>query len=624
VSCLAAAERTGEWLIAAADQRPDGWCWPAQPGATDEFAPGIGWGTAGPVMFFAEAFATTGNQRWLDAARQGARWMAANLDAVAAEWAGCGLFTGIGGWAVALDLLAERTGGDHEFTSLAERVIGKVIASASRTANGANWGEITEILWGTAGIGCLLLTLGPRYAGPPALALAASAGDWLLGEVEEAKDGIRWSLSAGAYATGHYAQERRFPNFAHGTAGIAFFLARLAQETGERRFRDASLNGANWVLSTARTGDGTCAAFHHEPDGTELFTLGWCHGPPGLGWLFRQLEVTTGDQAWRAWLRRAARADTASGIPERREPGFWDNVARCCGSAGVAEFFLDLHTLEGDEADLAFARLLVDDLLGRAITDESGTRWSNYEFRRADQPDLPPETGYLQGAPGIGSTLLRLHRHLAGDPWTVNWPHAPAWNQPPSVRLRCTCRSARISSARSPVPRPARVCSASARISGPMTCSSSRPRSVSTSRTSRPSLGCGSRRSSPAASIRVAARVTVGVARPSCRAIWPGVRPSCRHRRRSTNCWPSYTPCRANTPVDACASACLASRKASANSSSWSPSPSSAARSDPWLCNEAAGWLDVSGMARQAYAGGFTAPLASQVVSRLMLISLPG
>jgi hypothetical protein len=95
----------------------------------------------------------------------------------------------------------------------------------------------------------------------------------------------------------------------------------------------------------------------------------------------------------------------------------------------VAEFFLDLHRLEGRPADLDFARLLVDDLLGRAITGPAGTRWSNHEFR-SPEPDLPPETGYLQGAPGIGSTLLRLHRHLAGNEWTVPWPHAPAWHEP--------------------------------------------------------------------------------------------------------------------------------------------------------------------------------------------------
>ena len=126
-------------------------------------------------------------------------------------------------------------------------------------------------------------------------------------------------------------------------------------------------------------------------------------------------------------MRRAARADRTSGIPARREPGFWDNVSRCCGSAGVAEFFLDLHRLEAQPDDLAFAVTLVDDVLRRAVIDAAGMRWSNYEYR-AEEPNLPPETTYLQGAPGIGSTLLRLHRHLAGDAWTVRWPHSPSWS----------------------------------------------------------------------------------------------------------------------------------------------------------------------------------------------------
>jgi len=69
---------------------------------------------------------------------------------------------------------------------------------------------------------------------------------------------------------------------------------------------------------------------------------------------------------------------------------------------------------------------LADDIVGRAVVDQSGMRWPNYEFR-LPEPDLPPETTFQLGAPGIGSTLLRLHRHLAQDPWTVCWPHAPSW-----------------------------------------------------------------------------------------------------------------------------------------------------------------------------------------------------
>jgi lantibiotic modifying enzyme len=44
-----------------------------------------------------------------------------------------------------------------------------------------------------------------------------------------------------AYELDRPDDKRRFPNFAHGTAGIAFFLARLEQVTGEPRFLDGSL-----------------------------------------------------------------------------------------------------------------------------------------------------------------------------------------------------------------------------------------------------------------------------------------------------------------------------------------------------------------------------------------------
>jgi lantibiotic modifying enzyme len=430
VSYLAAAQRTGDWLLATAERGPEGWFWPVRPGVSAEVDPGLGWGTAGPAMFFVEAFRTTGDERWLSAAREGVRWMDTNLGPSIEEWAGCGLLTGVGGWVVVLDELARAVGYDQA-RHLAGRVLEAIAARASVTDDGVHWHDLTEMVWGTAGIGCLMLTLGADYLGSDGLALAERAGDWLLAQAESVPAGIRWSLGR-AYEAMYPDRKHRFPNFAHGAAGIGFFLARLAQVTGERRFLDASLAATEWIMTTVRTDQDTCAAFHHEPDGTELFTLGWCHGPPGLGWLFRQLELTTGEAAWRTWLRRAARADLLSGIPARREPGFWDNVARCCGSAGVAEFFLDLHRLEGRPEDLAFAVTLVDDILGRAIEDQSGMRWSNYEFR-LPEPDLPPETSYLQGAPGIGSTLLRLHRHLAGDPWAVRWPYAPSWTAERSV-----------------------------------------------------------------------------------------------------------------------------------------------------------------------------------------------
>jgi hypothetical protein len=49
LSYLDAAVRTGEWLLSAAERRPEGWRWPGRPGVSEAFDPGLGWGTAGPA-----------------------------------------------------------------------------------------------------------------------------------------------------------------------------------------------------------------------------------------------------------------------------------------------------------------------------------------------------------------------------------------------------------------------------------------------------------------------------------------------------------------------------------------------------------------------------------------------
>ena len=51
-------------------------------------------------------------------------------------------------------------------------------------------------------------------------------------------------------------------------------------------------------------------------------------------------------------------------------------------------------------------------------------RWHNVEHT-ADPPKLPAQTGWMQGAAGIGAALLRGHRVLSGSgpgPWLPSWP----------------------------------------------------------------------------------------------------------------------------------------------------------------------------------------------------------
>jgi lantibiotic modifying enzyme len=124
------------------------------------------------------------------------------------------------------------------------------------------------------------------------------------------------------------------------------------------------------------------------------------------------------------WVTRCARGVTQSGIPDKRTPGFWNNVSQCCGSAGVAEFFLDLHRATGQREHLAFAQRVADDLLGRATRDAQGLRWVQAEHRI--KPELlVAQTGYMQGAAGIGTALLHLDGWSRGQKERIVLPDNP-------------------------------------------------------------------------------------------------------------------------------------------------------------------------------------------------------
>jgi len=100
-------------------------------------------------------------------------------------------------------------------------------------------------------------------------------------------------------------------------------------------------------------------------------------------------------------------------VPERRYPGFWDNVAQCCGTAGVLELALDRYQASTDPDWLSWAGVLADDLLAHAVpvngADDAALTWSNVEHRRPD-PVLPPEPGWMQGTAGVAAALLRTAR----------------------------------------------------------------------------------------------------------------------------------------------------------------------------------------------------------------------
>jgi len=214
------------------------------------------------------------------------------------------------------------------------------------------------------------------------------------------------------------------PNFSHGTAGVSYFLADLHGATKERAFLDAARAGAAYLKHIAACTDGGCVVRHHDGDGEHLFYLSWCHGPAGTARLYHRLGQLTGEPQWRTRVSGAAKGSLASGSPEQRTPGFWNNVSQCCGNAGVADFFLDLARTNGDRAAATFARRMTDDMLARGTRDEQGLRWVQAEHRA--QPNLlVAQTGWMQGAAGMGSLLLKLDAAEQRRPFKLVLPDSP-------------------------------------------------------------------------------------------------------------------------------------------------------------------------------------------------------
>jgi lantibiotic modifying enzyme len=388
-----------------------GTAWPADPANPKTVGTGLYNGAAGIVLFFLEAHRATQDAAFLQDARAGADYLLRSLP----DEKQAGLYVGLAGIGFTLQETFKATG-DAKYRDGARQCLRLLTERARHKGQGVDWSETTDIIAGTAGIGLFLLYAARELEDPAARELAAAAGRRLIEQGQPASGGLRWAMSP--------TFDRRMPNFSHGTAGVAYFLATLYRETKSQPFLDAALSGAAYLKAVAETGGDGCLILHHEPGGEKLFYLGWCHGPAGTARLFYRLHQVTGDRTWLDWVKRSARSVLDSGIPEKQTPGFWNNVSMCCGSAGVAEFSLDLHRVTGDKQYLAFARRLTTDLLARSTRDEKGRRWPSAEFRI--KPEfVVAQTGYMQGAAGIGMWLLHLDGFERGRAGRITLPDSP-------------------------------------------------------------------------------------------------------------------------------------------------------------------------------------------------------
>lgn len=414
------------WIRASRVETRHGITWPVAPGHGDAIGPNdmgdvsLYHGSPGVILFLLGLHQATRDPAALTDAQAGAD----HLLAVIADGrvATPGLYTGLAGVAYALERVHAATGAAR-FRDGATGCIDRIVGAARPDRGGLTWhsGDAdqasTDIISGAAGIGCTLLWAHERLGHTAAFETAVEAGRWLSSVAEEAPGGLRWRITQ--------TFERNYPNFSHGAGGVGFFLARLYGRTGFEWALDASVRAAGYLETASTCRDGGCAIFHHEPGGEELYYLGWCHGPAGTSRLFHELATVTRDTSWHSWTDRGARAIVEFGVPETRSPGYWNNVSQCGGDAGVGDFFLAQTARTGDETHARFAERIGDWLSGRTDdSDDDHASWTQAEHR-VQPENLQAQTGWMQGAAGVGAFLLHLDGRAAGRRAEITLPDSP-------------------------------------------------------------------------------------------------------------------------------------------------------------------------------------------------------
>ncbi|MCE3553038.1 class IV lanthionine synthetase LanL [Pseudonocardia sp. RS11V-5] len=171
----------------------------------------------------------------------------------------------------------------------------------------------------------------------------------------------------------------RHYGFAHGAAGIGYFLLAAGAATGDGRATELALAAADTLCDAAVLDDG--AAWWPEAPGGRERLVHWCNGSSGIGTFLLR--------AWRI-SRRERHAELAAAAAVAVHRARWLSLPSAChGLAGNGEFLLDAAALLDDPRlrewaeDLAEAaalrhcrregRLLVADESGSDVVADAGT-----------------------------------------------------------------------------------------------------------------------------------------------------------------------------------------------------------------------------------------------------------
>jgi lantibiotic modifying enzyme len=350
------------------------------------------YGNSGTILFYLELYRETKSEVYLRRIREGACLLLNQVDDLPLF----GFYDGVAGVAFALN---EASVYCPELGQIAVRAVERLKEKARKASAGVEWNSSNDLISGNAGIGLVLVELSKKLNRPDLLELAKQAADKLCASRIINSHGWHWERASD--------QPVNYPNFSHGTAGVGYFLLRLYEQSKDLIYLEAAREAADYLESIAERATGReCLIFHDDKD-KPVFYLGWCHGPAGTSQFFLKLYEITGTLRYFEFVEKSARTLMKSGIPEHETPGYWNNLSRCCGAAGVGEWMLGFYCATRRLEYLEFARRIGRHLQNTASAEVDGIKWVQAENRK-EPHEVIAQTGLMQGAAGIGLYLLHL------------------------------------------------------------------------------------------------------------------------------------------------------------------------------------------------------------------------
>lgn len=332
-------------------------------------------GTAGLAYYLCEVARVTGESTYYAYAAEIMDWTLARHP-FSQEESPAGLYFGYAAVPWVLALLADGL----RDTRYADRAL-----SLARQIAHAPLRQL-DITHGAAGRGLMHLALYQRLGDRQQLGYAIELARSLVAHKEEHADGtITW-----------VNQGKRLWGFAHGVAGMAYYLLQVFAHTGNSRFGSTAEQAAFTLQRAAlpaACGQGLTWAM--GPTETTTRWTHWCNGASGVGLLFLAAAQALHRPAFERTALLAARTIQLGNA--------FGSCCQCHGLAGEGDYLLQVSRMGGHPEMEQAARKVACKLFALRSTREQNWLWPQ-------ETGAPPAPEYMTGYCGVYAFLLRLLR----------------------------------------------------------------------------------------------------------------------------------------------------------------------------------------------------------------------